>query len=211
MLRTLLADIRAVARNDPAASNVAETVLCHTPLHAIFLHRIAHSLYRLHIPVIPRMISVLAHFWTGVEIHPGAQIGPGFFIDHGTGTVIGQTTVIGKDCVLFHNVTLGGTGKHHGKRHPTLEDNVYVGTGAVVLGPVTIGQNSRVGAEAFIFMKDVPPDCTVVGTPARIVRMKGRKVDLDLLPCRMAVPGLVCMPQVVKRQVDTAAAEESLA
>ena len=211
MFKTVLADIRAVAKNDPAARNVVETLLCHTPLHAIFLHRIAHFLYRLHIPIIPRIISVGAHFWTGVEIHPGAHIGPGFFIDHGTGTVVGETAVIGKDCVLFHNVTLGGTGKHHGKRHPTLEDNVYVGTGAVVLGPVTIGRNSRVGAEAFIFMKDVPPQCTVVGTPARIVRMNGRKVDLELPSCKVFIPNTLCVPQAVERSVDAAAAKESLA
>jgi len=211
MFKTMLADIRAVEKNDPAASNVVETLFCHTPLHAIFLHRIAHALYRLGLPVVPRMISVAARFWTGVEIHPGAQIGPGFFIDHGTGTVIGQTAVIGRNCVLFHNVTLGGTGKHHGKRHPTLEDNVYVGTGAVVLGPVTIGRNARVGAESFIFMKDVPADCTVVGTPARIVRQYGRKVDLELPPCRFPVPDVVHTPEVVKRPVDAAAAGESLA
>jgi serine O-acetyltransferase len=211
MFRTVIADIKAVARNDPAASNLVETLLCHTPLHAIFLHRIAHALYRLRLPVVPRMISVFARLWTGVEIHPGAHIGPGFFIDHGTGTVIGQTTVIGKDCVLFHNVTLGGTGKHHGKRHPTLEDNVYIGTGAVILGPVTIGRNSRVGAEAFIFMRDVPPDCTVVGTPARIVRRDGRKVDLELPPCHVVISDVIHAPQVIRRPVDAAAARENLA
>ncbi len=112
MFKSLIADIKAVARNDPAAANVVETLLCHTPLHAIALHRIAHLLHRMKIPVIPRMISVFARFLTGVEIHPGARIGPGFFIDHGTGTVIGETTIIGENCVLFHNVTLGGTGNY---------------------------------------------------------------------------------------------------
>jgi len=207
----MIADVRAVGKNDPAARNVIETLLCHTPLHAIFLHRIAHVLYHLGIPVIPRLISVFARFLTGVEIHPGARIGPGFFIDHGTGTVIGETTIIGKNCVLFHNVTLGGTGKHKAKRHPTLEDNVYMGTGAVVLGPVTVGRNSRVGAESFVFMKDVPPDCTVVGTPGRIVRQDGRKVSLDLPPCKVAIPDAVPSPQAIKRPVDAATTEEGFA
>jgi len=211
MFKSLIADIKAVAKNDPAAANIAETLLCHTPLHAIFLHRIAHSLHHLKIPVIPRLISVFARFLTGVEIHPGARIGPGFFIDHGTGTVIGETTVIGKNCVLFHNVTLGGTGKHGGKRHPTLEDNVYVGTGAVILGAVTVGENSRVGAESFIFMKDIPPNSTVVGTPGRIVRQNGRKVDLELPPCKIAVPDTTPSPETARRPIDAAATEDGLA
>jgi serine O-acetyltransferase len=211
MFKALIADIKAVAKNDPAAANVVETLLCHTPLHAIFLHRIAHGLSRLKIPVIPRLISVFARFLTGVEIHPGARIGPGFFIDHGTGTVIGETAIIGKNCVLFHNVTLGGTGKHGGKRHPTLEDNVYIGTGAVILGAVTVGENSRVGAESFVFMKDIPPNSTVVGTPGRIVRQNGHKVDLELPPCKITIPQTELSSATVKRSVDAAVAEDRLA
>jgi len=207
MFKTIISDFKAVKKNDPAARNALETLLCHTPLHAIFLHRIAHGLYRLGLPVFPRLLSVFSRFFTGVEIHPGAQIGPGFFIDHGTGTVVGETAIIGKDCVLFHNVTLGGTGKHEGKRHPTLEDNVYIGTGAVILGPVTIGSNTRVGAESFVFMKDVPPNSTVVGTPARIVRQDGRKVDLELPPCGAGVPGVISNSKPFKVQADTATAE----
>ena len=178
-----LEDLRAVRRNDPAARNVVETLLCHTPLHAIWIHRAAHFLHAtLRIPVVPRLLSVLARFWTGIEIHPGARIGQGFFIDHGTGTVIGETAEIGDRCTLFHNVTLGGTGKQHGKRHPTLEDDVYVGTGAVLLGPIRVGRNARIGANSFVFMHDVPADCTAVGNPARIVKHLGQRVERELPP-----------------------------
>lgn len=210
MFKTIVADIKAVRKNDPAARNLVETLFCHTPLQAIFLHRLAHPLYRLGLPVIPRLISVFARFFTGVEIHPGARIGSGFFIDHGTGTVIGETAEIGKDCVLFHNVTLGGTGKHGGKRHPTLADGVYVGTGAVILGPVTIGENSRIGAGSFIFMKDIPPHCTVVGTPGRIVRMNGRKVDLEPPPCSFPIPEVASSVEAAHGTIDAARAHEGL-
>lgn len=176
-----LEDLHAVERNDPAARNVVETLLCHTPLHAIWIHRVAHWLHtRLRVPVLPRFLSVIARSWTGIEIHPAARIGRGFFIDHGTGTVLGETVEIGRDCTLFHNVTLGGTGKQHGKRHPTLEDGVFVGTGAVLLGPIRIGRNARIGANSFVIMRDVPADCTAVGNPARVVRRGGERVDEEL-------------------------------
>lgn len=180
MLRAIIRDIRSVKENDPAAHNLLETLLCHTPLHAILLYRIAHALSHWHLPLIPRMISTFAKQLTGVEIHPAAEIGEGFFIDHGVGVVIGETAQVGKNCVMFHNVTLGGTGKHHGKRHPTVGDNVLIGTNSVLLGPLKVGDNSRIGANSFLIMHDVPPNCTVVGTPARIVRQDGRKVDLPL-------------------------------
>ncbi len=181
ILQTVIEDVGAVHRNDPAAKSYLETLLAHTPLHAILLHRVAHFLHaRLRLPLVPRIISALSRFWTGVEIHPGARIGRRCFIDHGTGVVMGETVEIGDDCVLFHNVTLGGTGKHRGKRHPTLRDNVYVGTGAVVLGPVTVGSNSKIGANCVVRMRDVPPNCTVVGVPARIVKRDGERVDLEL-------------------------------
>jgi serine O-acetyltransferase len=181
VLRTLAEDLRAVHLNDAAAKSYLETALCHTPLHAIWIYRLAHFLHaRWRVPVLPRMLSVFARFLTGVEIHPGAHIGHRFFIDHGTGVVIGETAAIGDDCVLFHNVTLGGTGKHHGKRHPTLEDNVLVGTGATLLGPITVAANARIGAGSFIRMHDVPTDCTVVGAPARIVKLAGVRVDKEL-------------------------------
>ena len=183
MFKTIIGDIKAVHQNDPAAKNTIETMLCHTPLHAILLHRVSHFLHRrLHIPIIPRLVSAISHWWTGVEIHPGATIGSGFFIDHGTGVVIGETAEIGDNCVIFHNVTMGGTGKHHGKRHPTIEDNVFIGTGAVLLGPIRVGHNSKIGASSFIIMHDVPPNSTVVGTPAKIVKRDGEKVDEDLRP-----------------------------
>ena len=181
MFRIFVEDLRAVHANDPAATHYLETLLAHTPLHAITLYRIAHWLHTvLHLPVLPRVISTLARFWTGVEIHPAARIGRRFFVDHGTGVVIGETAEIGDDCVLFHNVTLGGTGKHRGKRHPTLRDRVYVGTGATLLGPITVGSNAKIGANAFIRMHDVPPDCTAAGVPARIVKQNGEAADEEL-------------------------------
>jgi len=178
-----LDDLRAVQRNDPAARHVVETLLCHVPLHAIWIHRTAHWLHAsLGIPLVPRLLSVLARWWTGIEIHPGARIGRGLFIDHGTGIVIGETAEIGDGCTLFHNVTLGGTGKQSGKRHPTLEDGVYVGTGAVLLGPIRVGRRARIGANSFVFMHDVPADCTAVGNPARIVKLHGERVERELPP-----------------------------
>jgi serine O-acetyltransferase len=197
MFRTFLEDLKAVERNDPAANNRLETLLCHSPLHAIALYRIAHVLHtRLRIPLLPRLISTFARFLTGVEIHPGAKIGRSFFIDHGTGVVIGETSEIGDDCVMFHNVTLGGTGKHRGKRHPTVCDNVFIGTSATLLGPITVGSNAKIGANSFIRMHDVPPDCTAAGSPARIVKRDGRLVDESLPPTQLsarsipvAIPG----------------------
>jgi serine O-acetyltransferase len=197
MFRTFLEDLKAVERNDPAANNRLETLLCHSPLHAIALYRIAHVLHtRLRIPLLPRLISTFARFLTGVEIHPGAKIGRSFFIDHGTGVVIGETSEIGDDCVMFHNVTLGGTGKHRGKRHPTVCDNVFIGTSATLLGPITVGANAKIGANSFIRMHDVPPDCTAAGSPARIVKRDGRLVDEPLAPTQLsersipvAIPG----------------------
>jgi serine O-acetyltransferase len=178
-----LDDLRAVQRNDPAARNVVETLLCHVPLHAIWIHRMAHWLHTsLGVPLLPRVLSVVARFWTGIEIHPGARIGHGLFIDHGSGIVIGETAEIGDGCTLFHNVTLGGTGKQTGKRHPTLEDGVYVGTGAVLLGPIRVGRGARIGANSFVMMHDVPADCTAVGNPARIVKLHGERVERELLP-----------------------------
>lgn len=180
MFRLLREDLEAVLDNDAAAHSRIETLLVHSPLHAIWLYRIAHFLFGQGVPLVPRMLSAGARFLTGVEIHPAARIGRRFFIDHGTGVVIGETAVIGDDCVMFHNVTLGGTGKHRGRRHPTLEDQVFVGTGATLLGPIRIGARAKIGAGAFIHMRDVPPDTTVVGMPARIVRQDDRPVDAEL-------------------------------
>lgn len=174
----IIEDIKAIYRNDPAVRNIE--FLLYPGLHAILTHRFTHLLWRLKIPLIPRLLSQISRFFTGIEIHPGARIGKGFFIDHGMGVVIGETTEIGDNCVLFHNVTLGGTGKHKGKRHPTIGNNVMIGTGAILLGPIKVGNNVRIGANTFILMRDVPHNTTVAGTPGRIVKMNGQEVDIKL-------------------------------
>ncbi|MBN1351075.1 serine acetyltransferase [candidate division KSB1 bacterium] len=181
MSLTFIEDIKAVKRNDPAAKNIVETLLCHTPLHAILTHRVIHFLHcSLRIPILPRCISVFSRFWSGVEIHPGAKIGKGFFIDHGTGVVIGETAEIGEYCVMFHGVTLGGTGHHLDKRHPTIGNNVLIGANATLLGPITVGDNTKIGATTVIINRDVPADCTVVGDPGRIVKRNGKQVNEPL-------------------------------
>jgi len=177
---SIIEDIKAIYRNDPAARNIE--FLFYAGFWAIALHRLTHLLWGLKIPLLPRIISQFTRFFTGVEIHPGAKIGKGFFIDHGMGVVVGETTEIGENCVLFHNVTLGGTGKHKRKRHPTLGNDVYIGTGATILGPVNIGNNVMIGANAFIIMHDVPDNCTVVGSPGTIVIRDGKRTKLPLLP-----------------------------
>ena len=164
-------DIKTIYEKDPAADNIVEVLLCYPGLHALILHRIAHKLRYWKIPVIPRMISYFSRILTGIEIHPGARIGRRFFIDHGMGVVIGETTFIGDDVLLYQGVTLGGTGKEQGKRHPTLEDNVIVGAGAKVLGNLTIGKNSRIGAGSVV-VDNVPDDSTVVGIPGRVVHQR---------------------------------------
>jgi len=172
-------DIKAICRNDPSARNIE--FLLYPSLYAIVVHRyISHALYNIGIPFIPRLISQIMRFFTGIEIHPGAKIGRGFFIDHGMGTVIGETAEIGKNCVLFHNVTLGGTGKHSGKRHPAIRNNVLIGTGAILLGPINVGNNVKIGANTFIINKNVPDNCTVVGDPGIIVRKDGKKARIKL-------------------------------
>jgi serine O-acetyltransferase len=174
MLASVIADIKAIKNNDPAAHNTVEILLCHTPLHAILVHRLSHFIHvKLRIPVLPRFISVLLRFWSGIEIHPGATIGKGFFIDHGTGVVIGETAEVGDDCVLFHGVTLGGTGHHLDKRHPTIGNNVLIGANATLLGPIQVGDNCKIGATSVIINRDVPANCTVVGAPGRIVKRDG--------------------------------------
>lgn len=180
IFRRIIEDARAISRNDPAARNLE--FLLYPGFHAIFFHRFIHIMYNFKIPFLPRLLSQITRFLTGVEIHPGATIGSGFFIDHGAGVVIGETSNIGDNCVLFHNVTLGGTGKHQGKRHPTLGNNVFIGTGATLLGPLTVGNNVSVGANCFLYMVDIPDNCTVVGTPGVIVRKDGQKVHLKPQP-----------------------------
>ncbi len=164
-------DIQTIYEKDPAAENILEVLLCYPGLHALILHRIAHKLNYWKIPLIPRMISNISRFFTGIEIHPQARIGRRFFIDHGMGVVIGATTIIGDDVLLYQGVTLGGTGNEHGKRHPTLGNNIVVGSGAKVLGNIEIGSNSRIGAGSVV-VDSVPENSTVVGIPGRIVRQK---------------------------------------
>ena len=164
-------DIKTIYDKDPAAENIIEVLFCYPGLHALILHRIAHKLNYWKIPFIPRLISNISRFFTGIEIHPAARIGRRFFIDHGMGVVIGATTIIGDDVLLYQGVTLGGTGNEHGKRHPTLGDNIVVGSGAKVLGNITIGSNSRIGAGSVV-IDDVPENSTVTGIPGRIVRQK---------------------------------------
>jgi serine O-acetyltransferase len=175
-------DIRAIRKNDPAARSLAEVWLCYPTLHAVLIHRVSHFLHvTTRIPLLPRMISVLNRFLTGVEIHPGARIGRGFFIDHGSGVVIGETAEIGDNCVFFHGVTLGGTGHHLDKRHPTIGDNVLIGANATLLGPIVVGSNTKIGASTVIINRDVPGNCTVVGAPGRIVKRDGAHVN-EALP-----------------------------
>ena len=166
-----LEDIKTIYDKDPAAENILEVLFCYPGLHALIMHRIAHKLNYWKIPLIPRILSNISRFFTGIEIHPAARIGRRFFIDHGMGVVIGETTIIGDDVLIYQGVTLGGTGKEHGKRHPTLGDNIVVGSGAKVLGNIEIGSNSRIGAGSVV-VDSVPENSTVVGIPGRIVRQK---------------------------------------
>jgi serine O-acetyltransferase len=168
-------DLHAVFERDPAATSRLEVFLTYSGFHALLAHRISHWLWNRRIPLLPRVISQLARWLTGVEIHPGATIGAGFFIDHGMGVVIGETTEIGDYVTLFQGVTLGGTGKERGKRHPTLGNHVVVGAGAKVLGGIRIGDNVKVGANAVV-LRSVPPNSTVVGNPGRIVKYDGERL-----------------------------------
>ncbi|WP_150285379.1 serine O-acetyltransferase [Rummeliibacillus sp. TYF-LIM-RU47] len=176
MFKNMKEDIQTIFDNDPAARSTMEVVLTYAGLHAIWSHRIAHRLYKRKFYFLARAISQISRFFTGIEIHPGAKIGRRFFIDHGMGVVIGETCEIGNDVTLYQGVTLGGTGKEKGKRHPTLHDNVLVATGAKVLGSITIGENSKIGAGSVV-LKEVPPNATVVGIPGKVVIQDGVRVN----------------------------------
>jgi serine O-acetyltransferase len=191
-------EILATLERDPAASSYLEVLLTYSGLHAIIAYRIANFLRKIKIPIIPRMISQLARFLTGIEIHPGATIGRGLFIDHGMGVVIGETAVIGDDVTLFQGVTLGGTGKEKGKRHPNIGNGVVVGAGAKILGNITIGDNSYVGANAVV-IKEVPPNSTVVGVPGRITRQEGKKIDTSMDHIHILDPIKQAMEELEKR------------
>lgn len=168
-------DIQCIFEQDPAARSVFEVVLTYSGLHALWAHRVAHALYKNKLLFLARVVSQVSRFFTGIEIHPGAKIGRRFFIDHGMGVVIGETCEIGDDVTIYQGVTLGGTGKEKGKRHPTLGNNVLVASGAKVLGSITIGENSKVGAGSVV-LKDVPNDSTVVGIPGSVVISNGVRV-----------------------------------
>ncbi len=176
MFRSLRSDFAIIKERDPAARNVWEIIFCYPGFQALSIHRVSHRLWNSGFPFLPRLLSQVSRFFTGVEIHPGAKIGKGVFIDHGMGVVIGETSEIGDRCLLYQGVTLGGTGKESGKRHPTLESNVVVGAGAKVLGGISVGTNTRIGAGSVV-VKNVAANSTVVGIPGRIVHQSGVKIN----------------------------------
>ncbi len=186
-IKKIKEDIKVIYDNDPAAKNIFEVLFCYPGLQALISHRIAHKLRYWHVPFIPRLISYLTRIITGIEIHPGASIGNRFFIDHGEGVVIGETAIIGDDVLIYQQVTLGGTGKESGKRHPTLGNNVIVGAGAKVLGNIKIGDHVRIGAGSVV-VNDVPEHSTVVGIPGRIVHQKYVAPDGTLMHNRIPDP-----------------------
>tara|TARA_B100000945_G_scaffold3140_1_gene2645 strand:+ start:78 stop:824 length:747 start_codon:yes stop_codon:yes gene_type:complete len=176
MIKFIKSDFKIIKERDPAAKGFLEIILCYPGFQALVLHRISHKLWNYKIPLLPRVLSQLTRNITGIEIHPGATIGKGVFIDHGMGVVIGETSEIGDRCLLYQGVTLGGTGKDSGKRHPTLQENVVVGAGAKVLGAIQIGSNTRIGAGSVV-VKNVEKNCTVVGIPGRVVHQSGVKIN----------------------------------
>ena len=175
-IKFIKSDFSIIKERDPAARGILEILICYPGFQALVMHRISHKLWNYKIPLLPRVLSQFTRLFTGIEIHPGAQIGRGVFIDHGMGVVIGETSQIGNRCLLYQGVTLGGTGKDHGKRHPTLEENVVVGAGAKVLGAITVGTNTRIGAGSVV-VRNVEADSTVVGIPGRVVHQSGVKVN----------------------------------
>lgn len=174
-------DLESVMKHDPAARNRFEVILTYSGFHALVMYRFAHFMYVHNYKLVARIVSQIAKFFTGIEIHPGAKIGAGVFIDHGEGVVIGETAEIGNNVVIYQGVTLGGTGKDKGKRHPTIEDNVMISAGAKVLGPFTVGKNAKIGAGSIV-LDEVPANATVVGVPGRVVKLNGVRVD-DLDQC----------------------------
>lgn len=206
MFKKLKRDIEVVFERDPAARSIIEVILSYPGLHAIWVHRLTHILYRMHLRSLARVISQIARFFTQVEIHPGAQIGSGLFIDHGCGIVIGETTIIGDDVTLFQGVTLGGTGKETGKRHPTIGNCVMISSGARVLGNINIGDEVKIGAGSVV-LTDVPPNCTVVGIPGKIVVQDGNRVpqdkhNVDLNHNNLPDPVFECMSDLRQRLDD---------
>ncbi|MFB3165189.1 serine O-acetyltransferase [Neobacillus sp. 179-J 1A1 HS] len=187
MFKRMREDIAVVFEQDPAARSYLEVILTYSGLHAIWAHRIAHAFFKRKFYFLARVISQISRFFTGIEIHPGAKIGRRLFIDHGMGVVIGETCEIGDNVTVFQGVTLGGTGKEKGKRHPTIKDNALIATGAKVLGSITIGENSKIGAGSVV-LKEVPPNSTVVGVPGRVVIQDGKRIGKDLDHCDLPDP-----------------------
>jgi serine O-acetyltransferase len=175
MFARIREDVASVLERDPAARSWLEVLLCYPGLWAVWFHRVSHRMWRMKLRLPARILSQIARFYTGTDIHPGALLGRRLFIDHATGVVIGETAIVGSDVTLYQGVTLGGTGKACGKRHPTLRDNVFVGNTANILGNITVGENSRVGAGSVV-LRDVPPDSTVVGVPAHVIYQQGKRV-----------------------------------
>lgn len=200
MFRHFRSDIQAVFENDPAARSRFEVVFTYSGLHAIWAHRIAHPLYRRGWFTIARIISQVSRFMTGIEIHPGAQIGERLFIDHGMGVVIGETCEIGDDVVIYQGVTLGGTGKEKGKRHPTIGNNVVIGSGAKVLGSFQVGDFSSIGSNAVV-LREVPSNCTVVGNPGRVVKRNGERVGDRLDHTQLPDP-VIEMFRTMQKEID---------
>lgn len=188
-------EAKLIMERDPAARNPLEVLLLYSGMHAVMYHRLAHWFYRHHCPFVARLISQTSRFLTGVEIHPGAKIGKGLLIDHGIGVVIGETAEIGDCCTIYQGVTLGGTGKDKGKRHPTIGNNVMIGAGAKVLGPFTVGDGSKIAANAVV-LSEVPPNSTCVGVPARVVKRNGISVnDIDQIHIPDPVSQQLCRLQ----------------
>lgn len=195
-------DIESIKERDPAATNGLEILLTYSGVHAVIMYRVAHWFYKKDLKLIARAISQFARCITGIEIHPGAKIGKGLLIDHGSGVVIGETAEIGDYCLIYQGVTLGGTGKDHGKRHPTLGNNVMVGSGAKILGPFKVGDGAKIAANAVV-LEEVPPNCTAVGVPARIVRQDGRRVnDLDQVHIPDPVSQELCRHRIMIEKLE---------
>jgi len=191
-------EIKAAQERDPAAKSFLEILLLYQGLHALVAYRFAHSLYKIRLFFLARFVSQVARWATGIEIHPGAKIGKSLFIDHGMGVVVGETAIIGDNVLLYQGVTLGGTGLTHGKRHPTIGNNVVIGAGAKVLGDINIGDNSYIGANAVV-IKDVPANSTVVGVPGRITKQDGKKIDISLDHIHVLDPLMQVIEELEKR------------
>lgn len=218
MFKGIKKDINAIRERDPAARNSLEVLLLYPGLHSIILHRPAHWLYNRKVFFPARLISQFSRFLTGIEIHPGAKMGRGVLIDHGSGVVIGETAEVGDNCTIYQGVTLGGTGKEKGKRHPTLGKNVLVGSGAKILGPFTVGDGAKVASNAVV-LQPIPPEATAVGVPARVVSIKGKKISekdrLDHVHTPDPVSQEICRLQLeinrMRKRVEALEAEKAAA